>query len=111
MLLVLELAPELLEPLAGGGGLLGGGVCGGVCGGVGVLALGQPDRSRQRQAKRPKLHNRRSTALLLNVECLDKFFRLYWLSGLETWPEGGLAQLLHQARGLPVIRCIVINAL
>ena len=43
---------ELLELLVGGGGL-GGDVCGGVCGCVGLLALGQPDRKRQRQAAAP----------------------------------------------------------
>ena len=50
--LLLVLPVELLELLVGGGGL-GGDVCGGVCGCVGLLALGQPDRKRQRQAAAP----------------------------------------------------------
>jgi hypothetical protein len=106
-LLVLELPGELLELLVGGGVLLG---VGGVCGCVGLLALGQPDRSRQRQVKPPMLL-RRCNAALLKVKCFDNLFCLYWLSRLETWPEGGLAQLPHQARGLSVLLLIVIHAL
>ncbi|MDG2046147.1 MAG: hypothetical protein P8J79_02945 [Halioglobus sp.] len=49
--LLLVLPAELLELLIGGG--LGADVCGGVCGCVGLLAVGQPDRKRQRQTAAP----------------------------------------------------------
>ena len=50
-MLALELPVELLELLDGGGVLLGGGVCD--C--VGLLALGQPDNSRQQHTAPPVL--------------------------------------------------------
>lgn len=108
-LLVLVLPGVLLELLEGGGVLPGGGV-GGVWGWVGLLAVGQPDRIRQRPSVPAMLHQRPSEALL-NIERFNKFFRLYGLSRLETRPEGGPAQLPHQARGLSVLRLIIIHSL
>jgi len=63
---------------------------------VGLLALGQPLSSRQIQASPPSLRSR-SQMVLFNVKCPDNFFRLYWLSCLETRPELRFAQRTHQA--------------
>ena len=72
-LLVLDVPAELLELLLGGGVLLGGG--GGVCGCVGVLALGQPHRSRHKPA-RPAIRGSCRHWALLQVKCFDTFFSL-----------------------------------
>jgi hypothetical protein len=73
--------------LVGAGELTGGDDCGW----VGVLALGQPASSTQREA----MPHSECQPVLLKVKRFDKVFRLYRLPGLETRPEGGFAQLPH----------------
>ena len=107
--LVLVLPAELLELLLGGGALVGGGV-GDDSGLVGVLAEGQPYNSRHRQAVPPMPQSRLVTALL-NLECFNKFFRLYWLPRLKPRSECNSAQLPHQAKCLRVVFLVIVEAL
>ena len=102
-----ELLLELLEDellLEEGALVLG---VDGVWGVVGLLAMGQPLRSRQAQAGSASLAIQ-GVPVLFNFISPDNFLGLHRLTGFQARPEPGFAQLAHHAVSPGPIDVLVI---